>query len=820
VIANLTRLVPNEHPIIVDGVDYRIAVIGEAPGEDEENYRRPFVGASGQFLTNIMCNEADINRQACLIGNVCQHRPPLNEITVFDWEGPEIQDGLTKLAHDIARFDPHLCVLLGNTPLRAAVGASAKISDWRGSLFVSDFSKPPAPFYGRKCLPSLHPAYVLREFAGYPLLRFDLKRAREEGTSPALQLPYRDLQTDLDPSELCWLLDNWPSGQRCSVDIEGTLHNGWPCVSICGDPTRSICIVWSRFSETEHARVLQSFSRLMFRANVPKVLQNQLYDNFVLSYGLGIPIRGVAEDTLIKGWSIYAELGRSLATQASVWTRQPHWKDDSMYGEVGEGLYRGCAMDSAVTLEICAAQDAALHGPPLIHYRKMIELQTPFLYMELRGIRYDCAKAKAMLAETVEQIKPVGDRLAASAGKELRGEKGSLSPLRLMKVLYTDKGYAPQYAREPGSNRKSDKLTSDIDAILTLKRNRPNDEFLSDILKHRHLEGVRETLQITADPDGRVRCGYSLEAETGRVKCYTSPTGSGANLQTIQKDLRINYCADEGYDFFQCDLEGADGWTVAAHCHRLGDPNMWLDYMAGMKPAKLIALMYWFGPAVNDFDRQELKWLHDRVFPIVIQLAGKWLYLGCKRVQHGSSYMMGIPTMCANILRDSFKESGTPIYMEQSVAKNLQNLMFTRYPGILTWHRWAESKLVADAKLASASGQCRLFFGRRFGPAMNETVKEFLAHEPQSNTTWATSLAMLKLWNDPENRRPDGSLIIEPLHQVHDALCGQWPRDHRDWARAKVRSYFDNTLIIAGREVHIPFDGAYGPSWGECTNRI
>ena len=87
---------------------------------------------------------------------------------------------------------------------------------------------------------------------------------------------------------------------------------------------------------------------------------------------------------------------------------------------------------------------------------------------------------------------------------------------------------------------------------------------------------------------------------------------------------------------------------------------MWLDYLAGMKPAKLIALMYWLGPAVNDFDREELKWLHDHVFPIVIQLAGKWLYLGCKRVQHGSSYMMGIPTMCANILRDSFKSPALP----------------------------------------------------------------------------------------------------------------------------------------------------------------
>lgn len=808
----MTRTVPNEHPIL-DGVEYRIAVVGEAPGEDEENYRRPFVGRSGQFLTNLMHHEG-INRQACLIGNICQHRPPLNEISLFSWDGPEIQEGLAKLTQDITKFDPHLCVLLGNTPLRAAVGTTAKISDWRGSLFLSNWE---GPFKGRKCLPSLHPAYVLREFSGFPLLRFDLKRARQEGTSPALHLPQRHLYTNMDPSELCWLLDNWPSGRRCSVDIEGTLHKGWPCVSICGDPAHSICIVWSRFSEADAARVLQSFARLMYRADVPKVLQNQLYDNFILSHGYGIPIRGVAEDTLIKGWSIYAELPRSLATQASVWTRQPHWKTADMYAG-GEDLYQGCAMDSAVTLEICTAQDSVLAGAPLAHYRRMIDLQTVFLYMELRGIRYDKENAARMLAETNAVILPVGDALDAAAGKPLRGKLGSLSASRLIQCLYTDKGYTPQYAKE--NNKKTNRLTSDIEAILTLKRYRPHDEFLANILKHRHLEGVRETLSITADEDGRVRCGYSLEAETGRVKCYTSPTGSGANLQTIQKELRLNYIADEGYDFFQCDLEGADGWTVAAHASRLGDPTMWDDYTAGMKPAKLIALMYWFGPQISDFDREELKWLHDHVFPIVIELAGKWLYLACKRVQHGSSYGMKIPTMCLNILKDSFKESGTPIYLDQSIARNLQNLMFARYPGILMWHRWAEAKLVADAKLSSASGQCRIFFGRRFGPDIQDTVKEFLAHEPQSNTTWAISLAALRLWNDPENRRPDGSLIIEPLHQVHDALCGQWPQTHRDWARAKIRTYFHNTLTIADRQVIIPFDGAYGPSWGTLPRKI
>ena len=239
-------------------------------------------------------------------------------------------------------------------------------------------------------------------------------------------------------------------------------------MSVSGSPTKSFCIVWNRFDEAGHAQVLESFARLMYRADVPKVLQNQLYDNFVMSYGHGIIIRNVAEDTMIKGFAIYAELPRSLATQASVWTRQPMWKDDTMYGEVGEGLYRGCALDSAITLEICSAQDNVLTGAPLAHYRKIIELQNIFLFMELRGVKYDQENVNRLLKENHEKIKPVGDRLSTAVGSELRGPKGSLSAKRLIEALYVTKGYPPQYAKESG--RKTTKLTSDIEAVLTLKR--------------------------------------------------------------------------------------------------------------------------------------------------------------------------------------------------------------------------------------------------------------------------------------------------------------------------------------------------------------
>lgn len=831
------RIVPNAKPI-AEPSPYRIALIGDFPNEEEENYRIPFCGKSGSFFNGVLAS-VGLDRNRCYLGNVSQSRPPANRTEAVS--DVDVASGLSVLLSDFESFRPNIVVACGQLALhvlkhgpvlqrrKTKLHWPSALDKWRGSLFHSAITNA-------KTISTYSPYSVLVDFSGYPLLRFDLTRALEEGRTCELRLPQRELLVPRGASELCYLMDTWPAGQRCSLDIEGGLpysylnakalkkpakegqvRYGWPCVSICARPSKSYTIAWSKFNETDHARVLQSFARLMFRDDVPKVLQNQLYDNFVLSFGYGIPIRNVVEDVMIKGWEIYAELPRSLSTQASIWTREPHWKDDSMYHGDADGLFKGCANDSAVTLEICMAQDGILTGASLNHYRKTIDLQRPFLFMEIRGIKYDQVAVSETLRKTQKKLDALGKWLEKAAGASLRGPAGSLSSKKLPALMYGKMGYPPVYKKING--RKTDKFTTDNEAILSLKRGRESDRFLSNVLRHRHFEGIRETCQITADDDGRVRCGYSLEAETGRVKCYTSPTGSGANLQTIQKSLRNTYCADPDYDFFQCDLEGADGWTVAAHCKRLGDPTMFDDYLAGMKPAKIIALMYWFGNDINLLDRESLKFCHDRLFPIVKNLVGEWLYLGCKRVQHGSNYLMGIPTMQMNVLRDSYKESGKPIYMQASEAVRLQNCYFARYPGVKTWHTWSQAKLCADGKLTSASGNTRIFFGPRYGARLQDTVKEFLSHEPQNNTTWATNLAMLQLWNDPENRRPDGTLIIEPLHQVHDALCGQWPRALRDWARAKVRSYFHNPLSIAGTELVIPFDGEFGPSWGQLGSK-
>ena len=820
-IVTTRRVVPNTQPII-DNAPYRIAFIGEAPGEDEENHRIPFVGKSGSFLSGVM-RDVGIDRNACLMGNVCQVRPPGNRIEAFAWDGPEIQDGLQRLTHDIQVFNPHLCVLLGNIPLRAG-GINGKITEWRGSLF--ECHEITGPFFGRKCLPALHPAFVLREFSGYPFLKFDIKRAFDEGGSPNLHLPQRELITHYDAATICYILDTWESGKRCALDIEGGL-GGWPCVSISARPSKAFTIAWTKFSESEHCRVLRAFAGLMDRQDVPKVLQNSLYDAFVLAYGFGIQIRNIAEDTMLKGWEIYSELPKALSVQASIWTRQPQWKYLIAYSkkekqrraslgvdsnQESENKYKACAIDSAVTIEICQNQDNVLEGAGLVHYRKNVEMLNPLLYMELRGIKYDKENVEKELAQRKTEVAKVGDELCGIVGTELRGPKGSLVPQRLVKVMYDTGKYPKQFKKEQG--RKTEKLTTDVEALLTLRKRLPSDRLLDGILKHRHLEGLIETLSIKCDPDGRVRCGYNVVGtETGRLSCYTSPTGAGANLQTVTKSLRKNYVADDDYDMFQCDLAGADGWTVAARLASLGDRTMLDDLRHGIKIAKVIVLLYDLGVDVNVLDRDSLLNLMRTVD------SGDWRYFSCKRVQHGTNYDMGIPTLCTQVMKDSFKLSGTPIYLSQVEGRAFQDSYKSRYRTDL-YHSWGMSKVVATGTSESASGHTRVLFGGRFGTRLHDTVKEFLADEPQQNTTYATNLAMLNLWNDPENRRPNGSLIIEPLHQVHDALLGQWPRSVREWARRKVSSYFNNSLNIAGTEITIPFEGRYGRSWGELTETL
>lgn len=831
-----TKKVPNVIPENIT-TSYRLAILGEAPGADEEAYGVPFVGASGRLLDSVL-GTVGVDRSQCFIGNVCQYRPPGNDISEWGYDHPRVQEGVAELSQQLTDFQPHCILALGNTPMWFLTGKPFGV---KGSgVGISDYAcfiHPIDKFGCKKVVASYHPAYTLREYWTWVLLKFAAQRARMEAESAELGLPRREFDLDLSANEICHRLDSWPAGLPASIDIEGGL-DGWICLSVVSHPLSGFIIAFGQHTESEQGRLYVSISRFLYRSDVPKVLQNSLYELFVLAYGFNMLVRNVREDTMLKQWELYPELPKGLDTIASIWTREPQWKFLIAYSKTEQARraklptydpakeirnkHLACCIDSAVTLEASLAQDSTLDGDARRHYLFNVDLLRPIARMELRGIKYDTGTAAIELGQVKASLAECRTRISTRVGYDLCGGKGSLSSTKLRRCLYEEKSYPPQY-----SGRGPDKkITTDVEALLNLRKKFPNDPLLSDVLLHRKLESILETLEVSTDPDGRVRCGYNLVGtETGRLTCYTSPTGSGANLQTITKKLRKLYTADDGYWLFQCDLSGADGWTVAAHCLRLGDPTMWDDYRAGLKPAKILALMYQHGADATRCSREELR---ERCK--VVDQDG-WLYFACKRVQHGTNYGMQETTMSTQIMKDSYKMTGQAIYVEKAVCAQLQRLYLVRYSGVYSWHTWAKKEVFEGRNLKGASGHTRVFLGRRrsFNPktrqseADHETWKEFLSTEPQDNTGYANNLVLHRLWTDPENRivasRTDTStahgLVIEPLHTVHDAVIGQFRKEHTAWAVPKIRSWYQNVITIAGTELIIPFEGAYGPSWGE-----
>jgi uracil-DNA glycosylase len=98
-----TKSVPGEGP-----ADAKVMLIGEAPGWNEDQQGRPFVGAAGKFLEELL-GRAGLKRSDVFITNVVKSRPPGNRDPLPD----EIAACAPYLERQIEVIDPDVIVTLG-----------------------------------------------------------------------------------------------------------------------------------------------------------------------------------------------------------------------------------------------------------------------------------------------------------------------------------------------------------------------------------------------------------------------------------------------------------------------------------------------------------------------------------------------------------------------------------------------------------------------------------------------------------------------------------------------------------------------------------
>ena len=321
----------------------QIMLVGEYYGEEEVRARMPFAGPSGVLL-NGMLHDAGIMRSECYVTNLINDKLPWGfdliakaKKDVTPSHAPfggrfvrrEFIEARERLLREITSVSPNIIVPLGNAALFALTERTG-ILRWRGSQLAAN---------GTKCVPTINPAAVLREFSFRPTVVNDLKRAARERTTkeytnvPAWNFIVRP-SADRALSVLADLLAQVDSGSLQWVDFDLETALGYAtCAGVSWSRTEAICIPFVShgthyFNAEEETAVLFALYRLLTHPKVKVRGQNLLYDaQYTWRHWHFVP--RIAQDTMIAHHSCFAGLKKSLDFQASLYCdHYVQWKPE------------------------------------------------------------------------------------------------------------------------------------------------------------------------------------------------------------------------------------------------------------------------------------------------------------------------------------------------------------------------------------------------------------------------------------------------------------------------------------------------------------
>ena len=147
-----------------------IMIVGEGPGQKEDELGKPFVGDAGQLL-NKMFGAINIKRESVYITNVVNYRPPNNRKP----EPAEINRYSEFLREHISIIDPKILILMGSTAMEALFGSKIKITKERGAwkeVIINNKTYI--------VMITFHPAYLLRQADQKKYSWVDLKEIRKK----------------------------------------------------------------------------------------------------------------------------------------------------------------------------------------------------------------------------------------------------------------------------------------------------------------------------------------------------------------------------------------------------------------------------------------------------------------------------------------------------------------------------------------------------------------------------------------------------------------------------------------------------------------
>jgi uracil-DNA glycosylase family 4 len=814
----------------------RVMVIGEAPGAREEKEGEPFVGGAGQLLQE-MLNTVGVDPDKVFYTNLCRHRPPNNELRLwftqdkFGMPNQTVIAGLTELKKEIEEVQPNVIIPVGSFPLKFTTGKGrwvkdkesrkwtmAGIGDYRGYIYQG------LPFVGRrKCVPTYHPANILREYSNKHIAKLDLRRAREQSEYPEIRRPRRHLVSDPQGAERAawvkWLLSpNGTTPRECGVRApDNASAEAW-WLDVPSDPfltadieypgNKLVCVGYTRHGDIGICLVNRSASDLalirdILLSGIPLCWQNGMFDAAILDWFYDVDCYHLIKHDSFVGMHVaYTEMPRSLEFIGSVFNEDEYWKDMVDWQAIGTGeqsindvyVYNPIDVRNTHLAMKCLLEDELKPEAYCVTYEREMSYVEPLYRFSQRGVKVDIEGIRKLQEILEKEQATIEAGLSMLAGWTVNPR----SPPQIAKLLY-DQLSVPRGPKTPPSSKfpegqwsMSDIVLADLSLKCANAKQRTAIRLVREARERSSL--VSKFCEIELDDDGRMRCHYDpAKTVTGRLasrKFY--PTGRGTNLQNVPRDFRVRsvFVPDDGFVLGNADLKQAESLVVA---HISGDPEM----------LRLHSDEYMFGG--KDGHKYVASFLLEKPIELVSEEDRQ---IG-KTCRHALNYALGPQKLMLKINQEG-EDTGVFVTLMQAKIYRIKYLQL--HPMLPQWWRWVNSKLQDTHTLSNLLGRPRTFYDRP-----EHILPDAIAYIPQSTVGDALNIGLVRCNADEELQ----DLGYQPLLQVHDSIVFQAPETTFDQVAGRVKELLRVPITIVDRpgyepyDIEIPVDMEYGWNWGK-----